>query len=540
MSEQRSEGNWSRAVVWGLGVALMLIVIALSVNPAPANDLFWQLRFGRDISATGAPPRVDTYSWTRFSAPCVMHEWLTFVLFWQAYAGSGGFFGVWLLQAALTAATFGLLFALLLRETRHAPLTAFVLAAAAAVAAAPFFQPRPHLFTYLLLTLTAGVVLQVRRQPKRWRRLWCLPPLFALWANLHAGVLVGVLVLALCALGEMGEAYRQRQCAPRRFLVCRRRAARLLLAAALCAVATLVNPYGGEIYHNFVATIGNRAAMDTVVEWASPNFHDLSGKIVEGLVAFLLAGLAFSRKKREVAPILVTAVFAHAALMAFRNVPLFALIGLLLTARHLQSALMRVTGPAARRPLFGSAPPISATLVFAGTLSLIFLVLAAGRLRNAPETAGTFGERLARVTIALDSFPERACRFLEAQQLPRTYRLYNDYGNGGYLIWRLPQHPVFIDGRADLYFDRVLDDYLKIHKLAYQWQDVLGKYRADVALIAASTAQARLFLASPEWKLVYADENALSEGKNEGAMVFVRRLPEYAHIPEQGHQGGWQ
>ena len=523
-------GRWAAR---GAGAALLLAVIALSVNPCPANDLFWQLRMGQDIAATGHPPRFDTYSWTRSGASCVMHEWLTFALLWRAYAWGGGFTGVWLLQVALTAAIFGLLLAFLLRETDGSPLTAFLLAIAAAVASSSFFQPRPHLFTYLFLTLTAGVALRAHRQPKRWRLLWILPPLYILWANLHAGVLVGVAVLTLFAAGEAAEACLAARRSRLRQRAHLRNASRFLRIGLLCAVATLVNPYGWQLHHNLLATIGNKAAMDTVVEWASPNFHDFSGKIVEGLAAIVLCGLAFSRRRRRFAPILLTIVLAHVALGAFRNVPLFALVGLLMMARHIQSALGRLNPSANRTALFGSAPPIRIFALAACAMVLLFALSASRRLQKSPETGRNAFERVARAAIALDSFPERACRFLEAQRLTATCKLYNDYDIGGYLIWRLPNHPVFIDGRADLYFDRVLEDYLKVHKISYTWRDVLARYRPEVALLSAKSAQARLFLTAPEWKLVYADADALSDEKAGRALVFVRRLPQFAHLPER-------
>ncbi|HZP80100.1 MAG TPA: hypothetical protein VFB21_00555, partial [Chthonomonadaceae bacterium] len=248
----------------GMGLALLLVVLSLNLNPCPANDLFWQLRAGREIAATHLPPTRDAYSWTRPGTPWVVHEWLAFAALWAAYAGSGGFAGVWLLQATLVCATFALLFARLLRETEGAPLTGFLLAVGAALVASAFFQPRPHLFSYLFLVLTVGLVSSVRRQETDGRRLWGLVPLFALWANLHAGVLVGVAVLALFALGDAleGALLTARDDPARQDRL--RQAGRLGLVAAACGAATLATPYGPKLYHNFGATLSNQTAMNSV------------------------------------------------------------------------------------------------------------------------------------------------------------------------------------------------------------------------------------------------------------------------------------
>lgn len=519
----------------GLGLALLLVVLSLNLNPCSANDLFWQLRAGREILTTHLPPTHDAYSWTRPGAPWIVHEWLAFAALWAAYAGSGGFAGVWLLQAALVCATFALLFARLWRETEGAPLTSFLLAVGAALVASAFFQPRPHLFSYLFLTLTVGLALAVRRQETDTRRLWGLVPLFALWANLHAGVLVGVVILALFALGDAleGGLLTPRGDPARQSLL--RQAGRLGLVAAACGAATLATPYGPQLYHNFGATLSNSTAMNSVIEWFSPNFHEPYGKCLEALMAVCVFGLLFSRQKRDVATLLILAAFVHAGLTAYRNVPLFALVGVLVTARHVQSALTACLarcagGDSASPSLFGTAPPAR----ILGAVAAVFLLLMAARaakiLQKATEAASNPLERIARVTIALDAFPEKACRFLEAMRFPTTLRLYNEYDYGGYLIWRVPQYPVFMDGRADIYFGRVLEDYVKVHKLAYNWRDILARYQPDMALLSAETVEARLFLASPEWALVYSDDPNLDAKKRLNMLIFVRNLPQHAAL----------
>src|SRR5262249_13940340 len=59
-------------------------------------------------------------------------------------------------------------------------------------------------------------------------------------------------------------------------------------------------------------------------------------------------------------------------------------------------------------------------------------------------------------------YPRQAIEYL--RQHPDLGPMYNDYGLGGYLIWSLgKKHPVFIDGRADVYEDAgVYSDYFSI------------------------------------------------------------------------------
>src|SRR5581483_8964531 len=65
---------------------------------------------------------------------------------------------------------------------------AVVLAVVAAVPAT-FFVVRAQLFSLALFPVLAAILRDDARRPSR--RIWLAPPLLALWANLHGGVLVG-------------------------------------------------------------------------------------------------------------------------------------------------------------------------------------------------------------------------------------------------------------------------------------------------------------------------------------------------------------
>src|SRR3569833_367783 len=169
-TEDKSKSGMSPVAAVLITVALLTYSVALCVNPARANDLFWQLRTGQMIVAQHVIPHHDTYSWTQHGTPWVAHEWLSFALFWMAYAWRG-FAGVWILTAAVTTSIMVLFYILLYKETSRAtaaggkgsPATSLLLTAFAAVVAGAFFQPRPHLFTYLFCLITIAVLLKVRR-----------------------------------------------------------------------------------------------------------------------------------------------------------------------------------------------------------------------------------------------------------------------------------------------------------------------------------------------------------------------------------------
>lgn len=58
------------------------------------------------------------------------------------------------------------------------------------------------------------------------------------------------------------------------------------------------------------------------------------------------------------------------------------------------------------------------------------------------------------------TFPVKACDFIRANQLPGP--LFNAYSWGGFLIWYLPEYPVAMDGRLNLYGDEISERYFKV------------------------------------------------------------------------------
>ncbi|MGO8671122.1 MAG: hypothetical protein ACLQVD_07140 [Capsulimonadaceae bacterium] len=518
-----------------LAAAVVAFIVSLAMAPSPAVDLFWQLRAGGDIVHRHAVPFFDDYTWTRPHQPWILHEWGMCVLLFEAYR-NGGFGAVWLLQVSVLAATYLVLFGVLKRET-GAPLTAACLTLWAEKVASPFLSPRPHLFTYLGVACLIAVIMRVRSEPtmKREARLWLLVPLCVVWANLHGGVVVGVGLIAAiglcdCLQGRFGHGGAGKSAL----------GFRLILVAGCCAAALLVNPYGVRIYQIFRMTVGNSTMPAFVSEWSALDFHSLLGLTFEEMAVLIAAGLAFSREPRDWADFVIPAILAHESLAASRNVPLFALAGLPLVARHIQSALTRSLAPPSRpagterrdthSSLFGSTPPPLTMAVVAVAVIVQSASTAATQIRSAPETAPTALGRIAAVSFMLDDFPASACQFMRQEAFPTDGRLYNDYDTGGYILWRMPEYPVSISTQTDVYFGRVLNDYARLDEQPFGWQRILAAYHPDYVMLPTREPQSRLFAASPDWALCYVDRPDLDSGDRANMLIFVRRLPRFADL----------
>jgi hypothetical protein len=111
-------------------------------------DLWWHLKAGQYIIAHKTIPQTDPFSYTAAGEPWVAHEWLSELFLYGLYR-TGGWAGLILVFAAITAATFFLLY---LRCAETPYLAAFG-TVWGALAAAPSGGVRPQSLAWLLVSL---------------------------------------------------------------------------------------------------------------------------------------------------------------------------------------------------------------------------------------------------------------------------------------------------------------------------------------------------------------------------------------------------
>jgi hypothetical protein len=110
--------------------------------------------------------------------------------------------------------------------------------------------------------------------------------------------------------------------------------------------------------------------------------------------------------------------------------------------------------------------------------------------------------------------PVKAVEFIKANQL--SGNMLNEYVFGGYLIWAMPEHPVFVDGRSDVFEETgVLGEFADWATLRSDPVRLLDKYKIRFCLLARQSPMAKV-LPLLGWTAVYSDSNST---------VFVRKAP---------------
>jgi hypothetical protein len=106
----------------------------------------------------------------------------------------------------------------------------------------------------------------------------------------------------------------------------------------------------------------------------------------------------------------------------------------------------------------------------------------------------------------------RAINFL--RQHPQPGPLYNTFAWGGFIAWYMPEQPVAIDGRTDLYGDELDYRFYQTENGDPSWVDDPYLNEAQLVLLPRETRLASLLLADSRFNLIYQDELA---------MVFVKK-----------------
>ena len=94
-------------------------------------------------------------------------------------------------------------------------------------------------------------------------------------------------------------------------------------------------------------------------------------------------------------------------------------------------------------------------------------------------------------------------------------RIFTDDEWGDYLIWSLyPKNRVFVDGRSDFYGDDFEDKYIDVLKVKYGWEKTLARFGVDTILLPPDAPLTGALKESSRWRVVYDDGIALVFRKN--------------------------
>ncbi|MFQ5716395.1 MAG: hypothetical protein ACE5GQ_04775 [Nitrospinales bacterium] len=476
MSGTKHSSALSGSSAYGYPALIRVLIFAYAIQcfsfVTADPDLWGHIKFGEEIWLTGGIPKTDPYSYTAQGLPWINHEWLTEVLFYLIYAAWGST-GLLFFKLAVGLTIVQILTSLYRAKARNdiVYLLHFVILIQVL---APGFMTRPHLLTYLFLTLLV-LIFQKFFDGNANALAWT-PLLTLVWVNCHGGVVAG-----LCIYGTVTGIE-----VLRRFFGARNQARLLFRYFSLSCLAALVNPYGYKLWLFFLQSLGTPREIE---EWAPIDLFDSSHLGYKVMILLFIATFWSPARKRpwEIALIVAAAYFG------FRHQRHSVLTAILITP-YLPLQLARL---AEGIPWFIR----SLSSVFHGLVASCLLLFSVFEFAYALNLYRTHNFK---IFVEPTVYPVYAVQFMRANKINGNILTPFDWGE--YLIWKLPASKVSIDGRfRTVYPETIIHKSWEFSRGGKGWRAMADDYPTEIILVRKSDPVRNALKRAGDWVQIYED-----------------------------------
>lgn len=450
-------------------------------------DIWWHLSVGDWIVQNHAFPHNGIFSHTALHRPWMAYSWGYEVLLsrfydWFSFLGMGVFGTV--LTIAVALAIFRMVFRISGRFW-----VAWALSIVVYTAFLFNIAPRPVFFTVIFFTVMLTLLFEAQRTG-RVQSLYWLPLIFLLWANIHIQFIYGLAVLGLfAAVNLLQHALIALRRYPDSLETPTLPVVAPFVVLAFCVVASCIGPYSYHLYQEVIVISRSRIMYTMIRELQALSFNYFNQyvELVLAVAAYFALGW-----KRKIDPFKL-AVLIFASVFAFRTWRDMWFICVVAAA-----IIADFPAPEAKRDTIRF--PEWAGVAAASVLLLLLTV------RNTD-----FNQRALDRAISSE-YPVDAVNFLRRN--PVGGPLYNSFDWGGFLIFYMPQYPVSIDGRTDLYGDAMDEQYYRTQEAdpSYTTDPVLNE--AGVVVLKNKFPIAKMLLTDRRFRVIYHDELSVVLARN--------------------------
>jgi hypothetical protein len=513
LNVQRDSIRWLPILKFLAVLALFLFFfISFLLRHVYNYDFWWHLATGKYIMETKSLPQSDPFSYTTHESPTdrksliLRGYWLAQVIFYQVFR-LWDLMGIIVLRSILLLLFLFFVF-LTIRKQGSSDFLALILTAGVFVFSKGYMGERPQLFTFLFFSVIFYLLEDFR--VNRSRKIFFIPALMLFLSNMHPGYIVCILLISLYLAGQGILAIYKKDSAEGQVKT-------LFGVWLLTIIVSLFNP-NGLLAFTEVFALGkhNRG----IVEFM-PTFYLYANKLKPldySYLIFLSFSLCTLRYFRKITPvqILVLTIFIIMSFIAIRYVIFYMCVAAPIIAGIIMNIKDKKT---LKRPfeILKAKEGLLYLITCIAGVALVFQAIPA----------------LARYEFTSDtsfSAPKDAADFIEKQAI--SGNMFNEYGYGGYLMWRLyPKKKVFIDGRTlepDVY-----EDYNIIASASTDnnrsWEDILRQYNVTYVITPPLLSRGEMYpivdalLEKVDWALIYSDHLSLVFLKNNAENISIIR-----------------
>lgn len=332
----------------------------------------------------------------------------------------------------------------------------------------PVGGARPAIFSWIFFIL---VFLIIQNQKK----LWILPGIFLIWANLHPSFPIGLILLAFFSGIEFLKDGVSKKIA---------------FIFLLSVLATFINPYFYNLHLSILNVLMDSFAKLYILEWHPLNIGEIFGfyYVIFAFMFFIV--LYFTRQEKEELPYVAASfLFFAYGFSSFRSAPFFMFISFSIIFDRLKNlVLIHDLNKFLNRKII----PAFILAVFTPVLFLKFYFAPFDIQENR-------------------EYPAEAINFLK-NNIFSYNNILNYYDWGGYLIWKIPEKKVFIDGRMPEWKTdktHILKEYVVIKDLKDGWDAKLAYYKIDTVFLPPDTPLINGLKITGSWKEVFYDKKSV-------------------------------
>ncbi|HUQ77859.1 MAG TPA: hypothetical protein VM427_03160 [Patescibacteria group bacterium] len=474
----------SLVALWSV-LAVALPILAGLLAGLSSVDLAYHLRAGQQFLNTGQIPTADQYTFTAAGAHWLNQQWGAQALFAAVHR-----LAEWAGLEILRASLLGVIYALVFEMCRHRGVdrrrAAWLTLATFAVSASALAL-RPQLLGMVLLAFTLFILADRGRHPKR---LWILPAVVIVWANLHGSFFLGPLAIGLAWLEDLHDRVPGR--------------VQTLVVSVAAALAAVVNPFGPTIWSYALGLSTNPIITDRITEWQPTTLRSVEGLLCFGSLALSVVFIA--RRGRATAwPTLAwLAVFGAIGIFAIRGVAwwpfgaAFALAGLATRGSSVAfDAAADAPAVAADRPASPSRPVLRrANALIVGALALTGVIALPIWRPLDPRIAapsGLISDAPPGITSALRELVGPGSRILNPQPW------------GSWFEFAVPEARYVIDSRIEVFPAGVWRDFSDVRAGVEGWAQIIARWQVDFVVVERGDAAFVQRLIEIGWTEVFRD-----------------------------------
>jgi len=503
---------------------LALISVITTFKLFQDDDFFWHLATGRFIIQNGQIPSSDVFGFVSNGMKWIPFEWGWDVITYLIYS-IGGFYSLSIFRTLIVLSIFSIIIVVLRKQNLSFSLIIpFLVLLIFGILTR--LSIRPQIATYFFLIVTIYIFFRHKYNNIGEKSFLILMPLiFLIWANMHMGVLTGLLIFFIYCISESIE----NLIIKRKDITheIKRRIKFLLITFVISMIVILINP-------NFINTYiyafkhSQMDLLEQINEWKSPfSASNIYYYNVIIYLFFLITGIVifyYSFRKKELFPAIIYIVLGIYSVQAMRFITDFMLTIFIFWMISINYLTSKINIDKVIENI------IAKTIIFAGIIYLIF------NIYNNTIYKEYLGNYFRETGFGVNEkyFPEKMFDFIKKENIDNIgSHPFNNLKIGGYFVWSFPGSKNFIDSRN--LNDSLYYLYKNIDLKKYGFDFLLEKLDIDYVIYSTpyliynpaeieKNIISYLTLENNKWKLVYWDDRSF---------LFVKNIPKFKDIISQ-------